>query len=134
MKFLLDNCFALRTAQAIAALRGGDGNPVCHQHDKFPLDASDEAILRTLAEEGGWTILSGDINLARLRHQRRALRAHAVTVFALAPGWLELPLWEQAALLIRRWPEIAREAEAATAGTMVEIPANPAAAFKRLDR
>ncbi|MCC7048127.1 MAG: hypothetical protein IT562_15550 [Alphaproteobacteria bacterium] len=134
MRFLLDNCFAPRLAHGIAALRGGNEKSVLHQHDKFPLDASDEAILRTLTQEGGWTIVSGDLNLARLRHQRRALRIHAVTVFALAPGWLELPLWEQAALLIRRWPEIAREAEAAPTGAMVEIPVNSAAPFKRLGR
>jgi len=132
MKFLLDNCFAPRVAQAIAALR--DAETVVHQHDKFAHDTSDEAIVQTLAQEGGWTILSGDLNLARLRHQRRALRAYKVTVFSLAPAWLDLPLWEQAAKLIRRWPEIEREAALVEPGTMVEIPVSPAAAFRRLGR
>ncbi len=133
MKFLFDNCFASRVAQAIAALRN-DGKSVLHQHDKFARDASDEAILRSLAAEGGWTIVSGDLNIARLRHQRRALRVYKVTVFCLAPGWLDLSLWEQASLLIRRWPEIEREAEAAEAGAMVEIPVKDAAPFRRLGR
>lgn len=131
MKILLDNCFAPRVARAIAALRG---ETVVHQHAKFAPDASDESIAQTLAAEGGWTILSGDLNLARLRHQRRALRGYKVTVFSLAPAWLDLPLWEQAAKLIRRWPEIEREAEAADAGSMVEIPVSPAAAFRKLGR
>jgi len=131
MKFLFDNCFASRTAQAIGALSGSD---VRHQHDKFAVDASDEAIRRMLAKEGGWTIVSGDLNIARLRHQRRALRVYKVTVFCLAPGWMDLPLWDQAALLVRRWPAIAREAEAAEAGTMVEIPVKDAAPFRRLAR
>lgn len=131
MKFLLDNCFAPRVAQAIAALRG---DAVVHQHDKFAPDAGDEAIVQALAEEGGWTILSGDLNLARLRHQRRALRGYKVTVFSLAPGWLDLPLWEQAAELLRRWPEIEREAEAAEPGAMVEIPVSPTAGFRKLGR
>ncbi|MBL8706190.1 MAG: DUF5615 family PIN-like protein [Rhodospirillales bacterium] len=131
MKFLLDHCFAPRVAQAIAALRG---EAVVHQHDKFARDAGDESILQALAEEGGWTILSGDLNLARLRHQRRALRGYKVTVFSLAPAWLDLPLWEQAAKLVRRWPEIEREAAAVEAGTMVEIPVSPAAAFRKLGR
>lgn len=133
MKFLFDNCFAPRVAQAIAALRD-DGKAVLHQHDKFALDASDEAIVQALAAEGGWTIVSGDLNIARLRHQRRALRAYKVTVFSLAPGWLDLPLWEQAAKLVRRWPEIEREAAAMEAGAMVEIPVSPAAAFRKLGR
>jgi len=132
MKFLLDNCFAPRVAQSIADLRGGKA--VCHQHDKFALDASDETIVQALAAEGGWTILSGDLNLARLRHQRRALRAYKVTVFSLAPGWLDLKLWEQASLLIRRWPEVEREAEAAEAGAMVEIPVKDVAPFRKLGR
>ena len=131
MKFLLDNCFAPRVAQAIVALRG---DAVVHQHDKFARDASDEAIVQALAREGGWTILSGDLNLARQRHQRRALRAYKITVFSLAPGWLDLPLWEQAAKLVRRWPEIERAADTAEAGTMVEIPVSPAAPFRRLAR
>ena len=131
MKFLFDNCFAPRTAHAIGALSGSD---VRHQHDKFPRDASDEAILRTLAKEGGWTIVSGDLNIARLRHPRGALRVYKVTVFCLAPGWMDLPLWDQAALLVQRWPAIAREAEAAEAGAMVEIPVKDAAPFRRLAR
>ena len=131
MKFLLDNCFAPRVAQAIAALRG---EAVVHQHDRFARDASDEAIVQALAQEGGWTILSGDLNLARPRLQRRALRAYKVTMFSLAPAWLDLPLWEQAAKLVRRWPEIEHEAAAVEAGAMVEIPVSPAAAFRKLGR
>lgn len=131
MKFLLDNCFAPRVAQAIGALRG---DAVVHQNDRFALGASDEAIMQALAEEGGWAILSGDQNLARLRHQRHAARGTKLTVFSLAPGWLDLPLWEQAAKLIRRWPEIEREAETVEAGAMVDIPVSPSAAFRKLGR
>mgnify|MGYP003377192534 CR=1 FL=1 len=47
---------------------------------------------------------------------------------------LDLPLWEQAAKLVRRWPEIEREAASAEAGAMVEIPVSPAAAFRKLGR
>ena len=131
MRFLLDNCFAPRVAQAVGALRGGT---VCHQHDRFSREASDETIAQSLAADGGWTIVSGDPNRARLRHQRRALRAYKITLFCLAPGWLDLPLWEQAAELIRRWPEIEREAEAVEPGTRVEIPVSAAAGFRRLGR
>jgi len=134
VKFLFDSGFPPRTAEAIGALCGRGPGTVCHQHDKFPREASDEAILYALAEEGGWTILSADPDTARLRHQRRALRACKVTVFALAPAWRELTLWGQAALLVQRWPSIERAADATEPGATVEIPVNPAAAFRRLGR
>lgn len=62
--------------------------------------------IETLGREGGWTILSGDLRIARQRPSRELfLRAGLVGFFPM-PAVLEMPLHRKAARILTLWPNI----------------------------
>lgn len=132
MKFFLDNCLPLRWAPALSHLAGVSEYPVTHLRDKFPADAKDIDWIATLAGEGGWTIISGDIRITKLRHEREAWLRSGLTAFFLAKGWMNLPLWDQTWRIVRWWPDVIKQAGLVRPGAGFVIPLNYNGKFEQV--
>jgi len=55
---------------------------------------------------GGLIFISGDGRVLKNRPEREALRSAGLHGFILAPGYLKMPVHQQASLLLWKWPEI----------------------------
>jgi hypothetical protein len=49
-------------------------------------DTHDVVWIRELATDGGWTIISGDPRITKLRHEREAWLSSGLTAFFLVKG------------------------------------------------
>lgn len=126
MKFLIDNCLSQRLAKAIDAL--DQDHTIAHLKDEFPENADDPVWLETLPQRGYNAVVGGD--LFRDPPAQAALLRSGLTVFMLAKGWVNIPLWEQAWKLVRWWPEIRQQAVRIEAGACFEIPVKVTGKFK----
>lgn len=75
--------------------------------DKFERPGvRDEEWIEELRREGGWTVLSGDLRIARKRPSRELfLRAGMVGFFPM-PALMELPLPRLTARILTVWPNM----------------------------
>lgn len=122
MRFFLDNTTPPRFAEALRALEGPDGNDIRHLREKFDPKTPDIDWLKTLAEDGAWVIISGDVRISQNEFERRAWLESRLTAFFLGKGWTSLKLWDQAWKLIKWWPDIVAQAERVHAGAGFVVP------------
>ena len=61
-------------------------------------------------------VISADPQITRSPHEQAACLSSGLTTFFLR-SFADLPIWEQAAKLVKWWPEIAKQARAAPRGT-----------------
>ena len=75
--------------------------------DKFDRPGVQDAEwIEALGREGGWTVLSGDLRIARQRPSRELfLRSKLVGFFPL-PAVMDLPLHRKAARILTVWPNM----------------------------
>lgn len=106
MKFMLDHNLAPGLARALHELCKVDGHSVVALRDKFPENATDEAWVRALGQEGGWAVVSGDRTIFQTEAAKRAWQEVRLPIFFLAKGWSNLTYWPKAAKLIQYWPTI----------------------------
>jgi hypothetical protein len=111
VKFFVDNCLAPAYARALNALSAPDGHHVTHLADRFPRDIPDVQWISTLASEGEWIIVSGDLRITRNPHEREAWLESRLLAFFFAKGWMNVPFWEQASRLVHWWPRIIDQAQ-----------------------
>ena len=121
MRFLLDENLPPAFARSLDALARRDGHSVAHVLDFVKAGTDDFNWIISLSEERG-AVISGDRRMLTRRHELRALKDSQVTTFILAPGWASLRFWDKAALLVRRWPEIALAATNHRAGSIFIVP------------
>ena len=122
MRFFLDNTLPPRFAQVLEILEGDDGNKVVHLRSKFPSETKDVDWIRTLASEGDWVIISGDIRISQNQFERKAWSDSGLTAFFFAKGWTAIKLWEQAWRLIKWWPTIVDQAQKIRGGAGFVVP------------
>ncbi len=101
---MVDNMLPPRLGRGLGELFK-ELHEVVHIKDKFGTgDLKDEEWVERLGKEGGWSVLSGDRQIAKRRPSRELfLRADLVGFFPL-PAVLELPLTRQAARILTIWP------------------------------
>ena len=123
MKFFFDNNLSPGLAAGLDALCQGSVNPnrVIHLKSKFPQNTSDHVWIKTLAEEGGWAIVSQDM-FRKNDLEREAIRQCGLPVFALSKQWSSYPYWEKAHNLIRWWPAIEDYVLRVKGGAAVRVP------------
>lgn len=104
MKLLIDNNLAPVLGRGLGALFDGK-HQVEHIRDKFGTGSlPDEEWIEALGKEGGWSVLSGDIRIAKKRPSRELfLRANLIGFFPL-PAVMALPLHSLAARVLTVWP------------------------------
>lgn len=123
MKFFLDNCLPPRWAPALNALADPGEFEVVHLRKKFSEDVTDVDWITRLAKEDGWTIISGDVRITKLRHEREAWLSSGLTASFLAKGW-DFELWEKTSRIIRWWPRIMEQTAMIQSGAGFYIPVN----------
>ena len=122
MKFFLDNNLSPRFAQALEALEGEGGNQVVHLRSKFSANAEDVDWIRSLAAEGNWVIISGDMRISQREGEREAWLNSGMTAFFFAKGWMNIRFWDQAWRLIKWWPAIVEHAQKIRPGAGFLVP------------
>jgi hypothetical protein len=122
VRFFLDNTLPPRFAQVLEILEGDDGNEVVHLRSKFPSETKDVDWIRTLASEGDWVIISGDIRISQNQFERKAWLDSGLTAFFFAKGWTAIKLWDQVWRLIIWWPTIVDQAQKIRAGAGFVVP------------
>ena len=121
MRFFCDNCVPLRLARAINELERPD-HDVVHLQDKFDASISDHDWLSGLTAEGAWVIVSADKRILRSPHLKGVWHKSGLTGFFLKNPWTRRQLWEQAWMLIRRWPDIRNAASTMSVGSGFFVP------------
>ncbi len=108
MKFFFDQNLPPVVARALSVLYEPGGHIIVHKNDKFPGRSilNDEEWITTLAEEGGWVMLTRDRRMRRKRVHYAVLRESGLTAFFLQPAWDRIKSLELSHGLINRWPEI----------------------------
>ena len=80
---------------------------VIHIREKFGVsNLTDEEWIVRLATEGGWSVLTGDIRIAKKRPSRELFLRSNIVGFFPAPSLMKLPLHEKAARLLLRWEDL----------------------------
>lgn len=106
MRFFFDNNLSPKFARAIDSLEEANGYQVIHLRDRFDQSTADDEWLRALVTEGDWVVITSDYRITKNPHEVAAWRESAISVFFLRGSWFNIGFWEQAALLVRRWPKI----------------------------
>ena len=122
MKFFLDNCVSPKFAKALRILAEYQGYEIVHLSEKFDRSVRDVDWIVKLSEESDWVIVSGDQRISRNRSERAAWEESGFTAFFFGDGWASRGYWNQAADIVKWWPEIVLEARKAKAGTGYIIP------------
>ncbi|MEH3122432.1 MAG: hypothetical protein PGN16_10720 [Sphingomonas phyllosphaerae] len=103
MKLLVDNCMSYRLAEGLAGIFQSQ-HEIVHIKAKFGTGSlPDAAWIEQLGKEGGWSVLSGDIRIAKKVPSRELfLRSKLVGFFPLT-AVLDLPVHRQAARILTLW-------------------------------
>jgi hypothetical protein len=111
LKVFVDNNLPPALARGLNTLFADTHHVICHS-DKFGKShIADEEWIPALGAEGGWIIVSGDLNIARKRPSRELfLRSNLVGFFPRA-AVMELPLARKAARILYVWDRIERIAQ-----------------------
>lgn len=132
MKFLFDNQLAPQLAECIHALAKVEGDEVVHLRTKFPPNTKDPVWIPALAEEGGWIVVCGDLNIIRMRAERPVWKAAGLVGFFLKKGWINITPWDQAWRLVHWWPDIVKQAHFAAPGSAYGVSLNYTGKFDTL--
>lgn len=108
MRLFIDNNLPPALARGLSVLFAGDHEVVCHRDKYGETNVKDEEWISALGTEGGWVVLSGDLNIARKRPQRELfLRSNLVGFFPKA-AVMELPLARKASRILFVWDRMER--------------------------
>jgi hypothetical protein len=122
LRFFFDNTTPPRLVAALRALEGDEGYNVEHLRERFSPDTPDVDWIRSLAAEGDWIIISGDVRISQNQFERRAWLESGMTAFFLAKGWTSLKLWDQTWRFFKWWPDIIAQAARIRSGAGFIVP------------
>lgn len=132
MKLLVDNNLPPKLARGLGALFDDD-HIVTHIKDKFGTgDLKDEDWIVRLGHEGGWAVLSADMNIARKKPSRDLFVSVGLVGFFFSPAMQKWPLHRQAARVLTLWPQMISHMTT-TANGVFEMPAS-GAKFRTIGR
>lgn len=118
---MVDNNLPPRLARGFAEFFVNE-DEIIHIKDKFGTGGlSDDIWIKALGQEGGWSVLSADIRIAKKRPSRELFLSSNVIGFFLAPSMDKYPLQEKAARLLMRWQHMRKIADSAQRGVF-EVP------------
>lgn len=132
MKLLVDNNLPPKLARGLGALFD-DEHIIVHIKDKFGTgDLKDEDWIARLGHEGGWAVLSADMNIARKKPSRDLFVSVGLVGFFFSPAMQKWPLNRQAARVLTLWPQMISHMTT-TANGVFEMPAS-GAKFRTIGR
>jgi hypothetical protein len=128
LRLLLDHHLSPRIARCLQALFECD-HTIVALRDKFAENATDVAWITTLDKEGGWAVITRDLQIRKRPHERAALDKANIVFFFLASAWRKIPVEDTAPRLIRWMPKIVAQTTLAESGRF-ELPINPGSKLK----
>ena len=108
MRVFVDNNLPPRLARGLNELFHDDHQVICHRDRFGKTHTADEEWITALGEEGGWVVLSGDINIARKRPSRELFLRSQLVGFFPRTAVMELPLAKKAARILTVWDRMER--------------------------
>lgn len=95
---------------------------VIHIREKFGVsNLTDEEWIVRLATEGGWSVLTGDIRIAKKRPSRELFLRSDLVGFFLSPAMDKYTVREKTARLLMRWDDLVSIANTTQRG-VYEVP------------
>ncbi|MGA9580433.1 MAG: hypothetical protein WBR13_00510 [Allosphingosinicella sp.] len=123
MKLLVDNDLPPRLAKALNVIFAPD-HEITALREKFGRsNLKDEEWIPKLGAEGGWAVLSADMNIARKRPSRQLFVGAGLVGFFFSPSLQKAPLNLQAARVLTIWPQMVSHMKT-TANGVFEVPAS----------
>lgn len=123
MKLLVDNNLPPRLAKALNVIFAPD-HEITALREKFGRsNLKDEEWIPKLGAEGGWAVLSADMNIARKRPSRQLFVGAGLVGFFFSPSLQKAPLNLQAARVLTIWPQMVSHMKT-TANGVFEVPAS----------
>ena len=122
MKLLFDNNLSPRVARAINELLKGEGGQAAALRDKFDAATPDIEWITALAEEGGWSVVSGDQRITKNRAERAAWMKTSLVGFFLEPALLALDPISQTSRLLLWVPVLERQLSVIKGPALFALP------------
>jgi hypothetical protein len=123
VKLLVDNNLPPRLAKALNVIFAPD-HEIAALREKFGRsNLKDEEWIPKLGAEGGWAVLSADMNIARKRPSRQLFVGAGLVGFFFSPSLQKSPLNLQAARVLTIWPQMVSHMKT-TANGVFEVPAS----------
>lgn len=116
MKLFIDNNLPPVLADGLAALFVGEHEVVSHRSKFGTTHIKDEEWIPALGAEGGWVVLSGDLNIAKKRPMRELFLRSRLIGFFPRVAVMELPLHKKASRILYVWDRTERIASNVQSG------------------
>jgi hypothetical protein len=116
VKFVVEHSVSPVLARALAVLAEPDGHEVVHLRAHYQQSTLDPVWLRGLGQrEPNVIVISADPRITRSPHDRTAWLESGLTIVFLK-SFADLSIWEQAAKIVKWWPEIVNNVRHARPG------------------
>jgi len=117
VKFVVEHSVSTSLTVAVAILAELDGDEVTHLRTHYAQETLDPVWLVGLGQrEPDVIVISADPRISKSPHERAAWLESGLTIFFLR-SFADLPRWQQAARLVKWWPDIVKEAKKAARGS-----------------
>ncbi len=123
MKLLVDNNLPPRLAKALNVIFAPDHEIIALREKFGRSNLKDEDWIPNLGADGGWAVLSADMNIARKRPSRQLFVSAGLVGFFFSPSLRKAPLNLQAARVLTIWPQMVSHMKT-TANGVFEVPAS----------
>lgn len=123
MKLLVDHNLPPRLAEALHTIFKPDHEIIALGKKFGRHNLKDEEWIPELGREGGWAVLSADLNIARKRPSRDLFVRAGLVGFFFSPAMQKWPLSRQAARVLILWPQMVSHLST-TANGVFEVPAS----------
>ena len=123
MKLLVDNDLPPRLAEALHTIFEPQHEIVALRKKFGRHNLKDEEWIPALGQEGGWAVLSADLNIAKKRPSRELFVRAGLVGFFFSPAMQKWPLSRQAARVLTIWPQMVSHLKT-TANGVFEMPAS----------
>jgi hypothetical protein len=123
VKLLVDHNLPPRLAQALNTIFEPEHEIVALGKKFGRHNLKDEEWIPALGKEGGWAVLSADMNIAKKRPSRELFVRAGLVGFFFSPALQKWPLARQAARILILWPQMSSHLST-TANGVFEVPAS----------
>lgn len=125
MKLLVDHNLPPKLASALNEIFAPEHEIVALSKKFGRHNLKDEEWIPRLGAEGGWAVLSADLNIAKKRPSRELFIRAGLIGFFLSPAMQKWPLNKQAARVLTIWPQLLSQVST-NANGVFELPASGA--------
>lgn len=123
MKLLVDHNLPPRLALALNEIFKPEHTIIALREKFGRSNLRDEEWIPQLGQEGGWAVLSADLNIARKKPSRELFVRAGLVGFFFSPAMQKWPLHRQAARVLTIWPQMISHLNT-TANGVFEMPAS----------